>query len=146
MRAELIVHIAETAKIDDALHAGRRCGFRKGRRKVAIDGGEIGARLHRVDEIEDRLAACQLIGQAGRIRKIALHDLDRRILTPGSIAQFLRRADEAAHLVPGGREPRHQPGADISGGAHHRHAGHTGKTPQCRVARVAATAQSGDRE
>src|SRR5215203_885316 len=108
MRAELIVGIAESAEINDALHARSGGGGREGCGKLAIERRKVGARLHRVHEIVSGVAAGQLIRKAPGIRQVAWHDLDRWILTPRTIAQFIGSADEAAHLVSGSREAWHQ--------------------------------------
>jgi hypothetical protein len=79
---------------------------------------EVVSGAHAVDEVVGDLDARQRRVERGWLEHVAPHDLDGR--APGAPLQPPGVAGQAAHVVPAREQPRHEPPADVAGGARSR--------------------------
>jgi hypothetical protein len=105
------------AEVDDPAGTAipRGSGDVAGGRPVDVLEVRPAQRMH---EVVDDVGAVKGVHQAAPVGDIALDDLD--LPGPGHVPQPVRRADQAAHLMPLGQQQRHQPPADIPARAGHQ--------------------------
>jgi hypothetical protein len=118
MLAEALAGLAKAAEVKDASHAGplRRLGEPLGH--LAVAAGVLAAgNDHRMDEVIRGFASCELFGQLVDVFEISLGDLEPGMIRPRPIAKLLGRSHDAADVVTGVEQSRHEPPADVTGGA-----------------------------
>ncbi|HEY6234091.1 MAG TPA: hypothetical protein VIW69_03170 [Candidatus Elarobacter sp.] len=106
--------LAETAEIDDAFDPCAAGRLAEDRRRFTVAPGKIAPRVaHRMDQVVRDAAAAHRGEQAFAVEHVARGDLDAR----ETVGQSRSVARETAHRVPGLRERRHEPPADVAGRA-----------------------------
>ena len=120
MRTERRPVGVEAPEVDDAVHGcrGRRVGDGVRRREVGLL--ESAPLRHRVDEVVQHVDVRGCLGERRGIRRRPGDDLD--LIAPVERGEAGGVAHEHPHAVARGEQARHEPAADVAGGAQHERA------------------------
>jgi hypothetical protein len=119
--------LAQPAEVEDAAEPGPGGGAGEAAGHQAVARRVVPLRRHHgMHEIEGGAAPPHRRGQdlvpllrlprAGRGGDLPGDDLHPRVTRPGPVGELPRGSRQAAHGVPRGEEPRHQPATDVTGG------------------------------
>ena len=103
----------QTAEVDHPFQASGGGGEVPCRRAVALD--EAGTAAHQVDEVVGGLDTVERRRQGFRFLDVALHDV--HVIGPGPSGDAAPVADHHADVVTLVEQLRHEPTADVTGGA-----------------------------
>ena len=115
MLGEITLGIAQAAEVDDALNPNSPGSLTEIERRLVVSLVEGFATSHAVDQVVGSGRAAQRRLESLRSQNIGLDHFD--LVEPRAPAEARSVAHHHAHAVAGLQQPRHQPAADIAGGA-----------------------------
>jgi hypothetical protein len=113
MRRQRVVRVAESAKVDDAAHAGACGRSAEIAGRTPIDVSETRSLVHRVHQVERLMHAVHRLRQCDFVEAVAGDDLGRR----AARGNTRRLARETSHRPTAFLEHSKKAAADVTAGA-----------------------------